>query len=111
LVLLMLCLIVQPVIASQGAMHEALGHPDASLNHSDLHAVQPQAEAADPDGESSVSHQLMHHAHCCAQPQIPASAYWRLPAFARVATTHWTFDNLVVSDAYPASPFRPPILA
>ena len=105
----MLCLIVQPVIAGRGALHEAIGHSGSSLTHADLHATQWQTDSTETSGETGVLHQLMHHAHCCAQPQLPASAQLRLPAFTSAARTHWAPTNAIVDNAHAATPFRPPI--
>lgn len=111
LALLMLCLVVQPVIASRGALHEAIGHSESSSNHADLHAAQWQADQTETGGETGTAHQLMHHAHCCAQPQLPVSALLQLPAFKPVARMHWAPTNANVADARAATPFRPPIQA
>lgn len=111
LALLVVCLIVQPVIAGQGALHEAIGHPDTAVHHGNLHAMHSSADLNEPEGETGASHQLMHHAHCCAQPQLPASALGPLPMFERVAITDWLLAHAAAADAYAASPFRPPIQA
>ena len=111
--LLMLCLIVQPVIAGRGALHEAIGHAGSSETHADLHATQWQTDSTetDGDGDAGASHQLMHHAHCCAQPQLPLSGQLQLPAFKPVARVLWAPTNAITADAHAATPFRPPIQA
>lgn len=105
----MLCLIVQPVIAGRGALHEAIGHSDSSATHADLHATQWQADSTETGGETDVSHQLMHHAHCCAQPQLPIPTQWQLPPSKPVAKMRWAPTSAIVADAHAATPFRPPI--
>ena len=117
LVLLMLCLVVQPVIAGRGALHEAIDHSGSSVTHADLHATQWQTDSTetdgdgDGDGDAGASHQLMHHAHCCAQPQLPLSGQLQLPAFKPVARVLWAPTNAITADAHAATPFRPPIQA
>lgn len=111
LALLMLCLVVQPVMAGRGALHEAIDHSGSSATHVDLHATQWQADSTETGDETGASHQLMHHAHCCAQPQLPVSPLLQLPAFKPVAGTHWAPTKAVVDDAHAATPFRPPIQA
>lgn len=113
LALLVLCLILQPVMAGRGALHEAIGHSSASGTHADLHATQWQTDSTetDGDGDAGASHQLMHHAHCCAQPQLPLSGQLQLPAFKPVARVLWAPTNAITADAHAATPFRPPIQA
>jgi len=111
LALLMLCLVVQPVIAGRGALHEAISHSESSVNHVDLHATQWEADSTETGSETGAAHQLMYHAHCCAQPQLPVSALLQIPAFKPVATMHWAPTNAIVADARAATPFRPPIQA
>jgi hypothetical protein len=107
----MLCLIVQPVIAGRGAIHEAISHSDSPVTHVDLHAAQWQPDSTETGRETGASHQLMHHAHCCAQPQLPVSTRLQLPAFNPVARTHWALTSVLVDNAHAATPFRPPIQA
>ncbi|MBN8214375.1 MAG: hypothetical protein J0M09_15755 [Xanthomonadales bacterium] len=113
LALLVLCLVIQPVIAGQGALHEAIGHSGSSNNHAELHAAQAQQArpgAGESDSESSISHQLMHHAHCCAQPQLaPFGQMALLPMFAQPSIMGSALTAQVVPAAYSATPFRPPI--
>lgn len=111
LALLMLCLVWQPVIAGRGALHEAIGHSESLATHVDLHATQWQVDPTETGGETDASHQLMHHAHCCAQPQLPVSTQLQLPASKPATRTHWAPTNAIVADAHAANPFRPPIQA
>ncbi len=111
LALLMLCLAVQPVIAGRGAIHEAIDHSESTITHVELHAEQWQADPTETGGETDAAHELMHHAHCCAQPQLPVSTLLQLPAFKPVASMHWAPTNAIVTDARAATPFRPPIQA
>lgn len=111
LALLVLCLVIQPVMAGRGALHEAIGHAGSSATHTDLHVTQWQTDSTETGGETDASHQLMYHAHCCAQPQLPVPAQWQLPAFKPAARTHWAPTNAIVDDAHAATPFRPPIQA
>ena len=109
--LLMLCLIVQPVIAYEGALHEVIGHAGSLESYTDLHTTQRQADSTETGGKSNASHQLMHHTHCCAQPQLPALVQWQLLAFKPAAKMHWEPTNANVDDGHAALPFRPPIQA
>ena len=110
LALLVLCLVIQPVIAGQGALHEVIGHSGSSNNHAELHATHAQLGPSELDSESSISHQLMHHAHCCAQPQLaPFGQMALLPMFAQPSIMRSALTAQVVPAAYSATPFRPPI--
>jgi hypothetical protein len=110
LALLVLCLVIQPVIAGQGALHEIIDHSGSPSNHVELHAKQTQPDLSEVDSESSISHQLMHHAHCCAQPQLaPFGQMALLLMFAQPSIMRSALTAQVVPAAYSATPFRPPI--
>lgn len=65
--LLMAGVLVKPVIAFAGELHEA-GHSE-SAGH-DGHASDVASEPADPSDATNPWHALMHFSHCCGQ--IPA---------------------------------------
>ena len=110
LALLLLCLVIQPVIAGQGALHEIIDHSGSTTHHVELHDKQTQPDLGDADSESSISHQLMHHAHCCAQPQLaPFGQMALLWMFAQPSIMRSALTAQIVPAAYSATPFRPPI--
>jgi hypothetical protein len=110
LALLVLCLVIQPVIAGQGALHEIFGHSGSSTHHVELHAVQAQPNLSEEDSESSILHLLMHHAHCCAQPQLaPFGEMALVSMLAQPSIMRSALTAQIVPAAYSATPFRPPI--
>lgn len=111
LALLMLCLALQPVIAGRAALHEIIDHSGWPSAHVELHEMQWQAGANDTDGDTSASHALLHHAHCCAQPQLLVYMQWQLPALKPLTRTHWALSSTLFDDRQSTTPFRPPIQA
>ncbi|MGH8083851.1 MAG: hypothetical protein ACREPV_01065 [Lysobacter sp.] len=108
-----LALLVQPVLASVGEVHE-LAHDPSGL-HS--HAEHPGDTAAEPassgelgDEETSTLHLLLHFAHCCghatAAPLATIKVAAPMPA-TQPAMTH----AQVISQTLLFAPFRPPITA
>lgn len=85
--LLTLALMVQPMIAAIGEVHE-LGHATVSLGavaaHADDHSGAQHADQAPDEPESNdAMHVLLHFAHCCSQtPTTLGSAQVQLLAVA-----------------------------
>lgn len=100
--MLLLGLVLQPLVAAYGEMHEALAHAG------EAHAIEVVDAAGDDAGPS---HALSHHAHCCAQPQVFPPGALTLPAPIAVATPVEGFGVDTHPDARKGTPFRPPILA
>lgn len=109
--ILALSLLLRPVLASVGEIHE-LAH-DPSGSHLDVASVDGSShheEGGEEEGGGSAAlHSLLHFAHCCGQvsaaavavafdglPQLTASRA-REPLDAALALARWQ------------SPFRPPI--
>ncbi|MFZ5635573.1 MAG: hypothetical protein ACOY82_03195 [Pseudomonadota bacterium] len=115
LALLALCLAAQPMFASWGDLHERIAHADTQgAKHGELHDEShddgsTRADSAGGDLPFNPWHDLMHHAHCCAQPQLPVLAQLPLPAFELFSTAPLSRVVAAVADTHPASPFRPPI--
>ena len=68
--LLALALMVQPMVAAIGEVHE-LNHVSASqgitLAHADHHANASHAERSPERESNDAMHVLLHFAHCCSQ--------------------------------------------
>ncbi len=113
LLLLLLCLIAQPVLAAWGEMHELTAHADTTGQDSALDHRAPHAHAAideDRGGDASdPNHALSHHAHCCGQPQLPFVSQLPLPAFELSSTMPSPATSRPIAASHSATPFRPPI--
>lgn len=106
--LLMLAMLVVPVFAALGDLHEA-----QQGGHAHLHAVGEHADGLGgdaQDGDGDLLHALMHASHCCGHPsvilgslQITAPA----PAGMSAPTAMLADPRLEVSSKH----FRPPIAA
>lgn len=104
--LLMLAVLVVPVFAALGDLHEA-----QQGGHAHLHAVGEHADGLDgdvQDGDGDLLHALMHASHCCGHPSMILESFHLA---APVVVT------LSMPTAVPADPrlevsskhFRPPI--
>ena len=113
--LLALALLVQPMVAAIGEVHE-LSHAAGSLSavaaHSDDHSGAQHADQAPNEPESNdAMHVLLHFAHCCSQtPTTLGSAQVQLLAVAG------SDAPLVAATPLPLKPsandvLRPPITA
>lgn len=108
--LLALGLVLQPVMAAAGEMHE-LAH-DPSGAHSHVHADDVDSESV-ATGESDTAetlHVLLDFAHCCGATAAMASSLKPiccLPSGARLAISKATIPPAVRLQA----PFKPPIFA
>ena len=109
---LVLAMIVQPVLASIGEMHE-LAHGLAETHvsgddHDDVRAeLAAQGEAG--DREATTLHLVHHMAHCCGQTAAPAVSFD--PAVLPVAEGPLAICAALErpADEPRLAPFRPPI--
>ena len=108
LALLVLAVLVNPVFATLGDLHES-GQAEAGHLH-DVGQHEAGVAAEDHDGDSDLLHALMHASHCCGHlTGIVADLHWLpLPLTATDAPVHESAArplNLRVNH------FRPPITA
>lgn len=105
--LLVCMLMARPVLAAMGEAHE-LAH-DPSGQHSHVEEGTPVTE--DAPEERSVTHALLHYAHCCGQsPPVLASAVVVPAALPPALPALGVVSRPAASDTR-VSPFRPPIRA
>jgi len=105
--LLMAGVLVKPVIAFAGELHEA---EHAALSGDDGHADDGSSDPVDPDDSKNPWHALMHVGHCCGQtPALLPLAY--LGAITPVATDPLPTLSVAFQPAAQPVAFRPPILA
>jgi hypothetical protein len=111
--LLALGLVLQPVIAAVGEIHE-LGHDPSGMHshdpHADhLHAVPTAAGGNDPDGSETL-HALLDFAHCCgaAAMVVPVLDGPSVLVASRQLASARVFPPPAVRLP---SPFKPPIYA
>lgn len=117
--LLALGLVMKPVLASLGELHELAHDPTgihALADHGD-HASEVSQdeitydESRQDERGSDALHALIHFAHCCGQSSLTA-----LPAIAAIAAPP-VADALLMPEpqilpqALVLAPFRPPIAA
>ena len=113
LLLLLLCLIAQPVLAAWGEMHEMTAHADmagqdSALDHRAPHSHTTMDEDSGDDAGDPI-HALSHHAHCCGQPQLPFLSQLPLPLFELTAMMPQPGTTRPIAASHSATPFRPPI--
>lgn len=114
LLLLLLCLIGQPVLAAWGEMHELTAHSSATvmgLNHHDAVHSDIETNAVEPDPSGDPAHALSHHTHCCGQPQLPFVSPLSIAVFALPSMMLWPAKQRAITASIFATPFRPPITA
>ena len=113
LAILALSLMLRPMAASLGELHE-FAHGSAGQHHdigdhSIKTLVADVAQAASGDDGANPLHLLLHFAHCCGHTAAtPAETYltaFNPPPAARPA---WHLQTTVASARWP-TPFRPPI--
>lgn len=113
LLLLLLCLIAQPVLAAWGEMHELTAHADTTSQDSALDHRAPHSHATTDDHSGGdpgdPNHALSHHAHCCGQPQLPFLSQLPLPAFEFISMMPSPATTRPIAASHFATPFRPPI--
>lgn len=110
LLLLLLCLIAQPVLAAWGEMHEATAHSastDSTLDHRAPHSHTAVGE--DSGDADDPNHALSHHTHCCGQPQLPFLSQLPLPVFELTSMMPRPATTRPIAASHFATPFRPPI--
>jgi hypothetical protein len=107
--ILALSLLLRPVLASLGEMHELAHDPSGShldVGHFPGSAAQPPA---DEGSDQSALHTLLHFAHCCGQLSAGAVSVaidtLTPPADVRVLS----FRLAAVPSTRWQTPFRPPI--
>lgn len=112
--MLLCALLVNPVLASIGEMHE-LSHQDythahAAAAHAPEAAADAHAGTDTADDSDSFLHVLMHASHCCiAHPAVvPAAA---LPALAPATSVPCPQAAALPRRHFVSTPFRPPIAA
>jgi hypothetical protein len=108
--LLALCVVLQPVLAASGDLHELLEHPEQVVMHLDGtgHHDTAGTAAGDP---AEFLHTLLHVAHCCGQSvgfdlTIPGAGW--TPASDSRPLNPATAPTLQLRRG---TPFRPPIQA
>ena len=108
LALLVLAVLVNPVFASLGDLHES-GQAEAGHLH-DVGQHEAGVASEDHDGDSGLLHALMHASHCCGHlTGIVASLQWLpLPLVAADAPAHEAAARPL---SIPVNHFRPPITA
>ncbi|QOY62661.1 hypothetical protein INQ40_12455 [Lysobacter sp. H21R4] len=111
LVLLGLGLVLQPVMAAVGEMHE-LAHDPSGMHGHDVHAddldVELEASGEQDQGGAKTLHVLLHFAHCCGATAAVLNVFEPIPAMP--APERLTIAKAPVPPAVRlSSPFKPPI--
>lgn len=106
-------LVLQPVLAAAGAMHDELAHNSPGTHVHDLHADDVDAELVvageqDEDGTTTL-HVLLHFAHCCGGAAATPPILDTLPAVAPTGFLTIAITPIALQ-ARLTSPFKPPIL-
>ena len=105
--LLMAGVLMKPVIALAGELHEA-GHVQST--DQDGHFQDDASVPVDPSDATNPWHALMHFSHCCGQaPALLPLMY--LSSFAPVATEPLPQLSVEFQPAVHPVAFRPPISA
>ncbi len=99
---LALGLVLQPVLASVGELHE-LTHSMTSA-HDTPNTVLPAGE----EGSGATLHQIHHLIHCCGHAVMSPSGALVMPALRHHDTTNQV-SLMPVSRGRWVAPFRPPI--
>ena len=111
LALLLLAVLINPVFASLGDLHE-LGngsdHLHAVSDHGD--AVGSHEHAHGDAGESDLLHALMHASHCCGHLTAIVPAVFAVSGMPP-ASAELLADPVPVRPSRPVSLLRPPIVA
>ena len=105
-----LCMVMQPVLAATGDVHEMLDHPEQVALHLDGsgHHDAPEPHDGEP---AEILHALLHVAHCCGQTvsfdTMSLGTHWAPANDAR------SFDvaSAPMLSMRRGAPFRPPIQA
>lgn len=107
LALLALCLLVQPVLASVGALHE-LVHADGEASGLVTQAPMDQATPSKPADERGVWDALLHLSTCCGASAALLVARIDLPALSAREVLAMPMAERVPSGTL-RSVFKPPI--
>ena len=105
--LLMAGVLVKPVIAFAGALHEA---EHVALTGDSGHADDGSSELDDPSDAKNPWHELMHFSHCCGQaPALLPLTY--LGCITPAATDPLPLLSVAFQPTAHPVAFRPPITA
>lgn len=112
--LLALSLLLKPVLASMGELHELAHDPSGQHSHVDEFAGDADGEASGKGGnddELGTLHMLLHFAHCCGHS--PAATLPAIPTVTGlpVGNSHAPLSVDRLASALSRSLFRPPIRA
>jgi hypothetical protein len=110
--LLALGLLMKPVLASIGELHELAHDPTgthALAGHGDH--VSGVSQDEDPQGERGLDslHALIHFAHCCGQSSLASLPAIEVLAAPPSADVLLMSEPQVLSQTLSIAPFRPPI--
>lgn len=113
LALFALSMMLQPVVASMGEIHEfahdPVGH-DAHAEHLGSTADEPADEPAE-SGTPATLHVLLHLAHCCGHSPAMAAPALVMPVPASMVASAATREPQAHPDIRTLAPFRPPATA
>ncbi len=102
-------LVLQPVMAAVGEMHELTHDPSGSHIH-DQHADDLGAgDEHDEDGASTL-HVLLHFAHCCGATAAMVQLLGPVPSMPADASLATAMTPMAPQPRL-SSPFKPPIFA
>lgn len=105
----MLVMVVAPVMAQIGELHE-VGHTDADSGHFDTHHDEMPSPLTDDGKDREISHVLAHASHCCGSASVvlPMVFALHLPTLltSAIATARQFVEHRISF-----LPFRPPITA
>ena len=114
LALFALGLVLQPVLASWGELHE-LAHDKAGthahVDHSDNVNDELSASDKSDPGRSGMLHALMHLAHCCGPSTVTLTSAMRAMPVAPGVTILALAESQRPLQPRALAPFRPPISA
>ena len=114
LALFVLGLILQPVLASLGELHELAHDPSGLHSHSvqSDHSAMPStlsSQGPQAAARTATLHVLLHFAHCCAQSSVVMTTGLAFVAGVPAASQPIEQRAQVVLPARPMALFRPPI--
>jgi len=111
LAVLLLAVLVNPVFASLGDLHE-LGSGEAHLHVVGEHPDNAPGHDHDHDevDQGDLLHALMHASHCCGHLTAIVPAAFAVPGMPPASTAPLA-DPVPVPPSRPASLLRPPIVA
>lgn len=110
LALLALSMVLQPVVASMGEIHEFAHDPaehSAQAGHPDLFADDSAKQLSEGETPGTL-HLLLHLAHCCGQSPAIAAPALLMPPPMSVAGSAATCEPQAPPDIRALAPFRPP---